>query len=226
MSKEARCSKRRAVRTPARTQFGTRARRLAGVALTAMPGGVWASFRTGMLGLTIHLGQHDLAMITPPGPGVAQRPANGLFQWPMSATTVYGGGALWLVNEAGSSPASIPKPAQSGLASAFRPRGRLCGRRACLDPVPHDPTCASSARSGIGKSPLMLDPALRDVRHHVEESTREHRREEAPVRGVRRVRRARADLGRRRQGRRRRETGTGPAPSSGRCCLEQPSPCW
>ncbi len=36
------------------------------VAGTAVPGGVWASFRTGLLGLTIHLCHRDLAMIPPP----------------------------------------------------------------------------------------------------------------------------------------------------------------
>jgi hypothetical protein len=74
---------------------------VAGAALTAVPGGVWASFRTGMLGLTIHLRAHDLAMIAPPRSSVASLPANSLFHWPMSATTIYGGGALWVANEAG-----------------------------------------------------------------------------------------------------------------------------
>lgn len=73
----------------------------AGAALTATPGGVWASFRTGMLGLTIHLRQRDLALVPPPGPGIAQTSASSLFRWPMSATTLYGGGALWLTNEGG-----------------------------------------------------------------------------------------------------------------------------
>jgi hypothetical protein len=39
---------------------------LAGAELTAVPGGVWASFRTGMEGLTIHLGAPGLRMTTPP----------------------------------------------------------------------------------------------------------------------------------------------------------------
>ncbi|MGH3009883.1 MAG: hypothetical protein ACRDLM_10840 [Gaiellaceae bacterium] len=69
--------------------------------LTAVPEGVWASFRTGMLGLTLHLRQHDLAMVSPPGTSVALMPANGLFHWPMDASTLYGGGALWLANDAG-----------------------------------------------------------------------------------------------------------------------------
>lgn len=72
---------------------------VAGAAMTAVPGGVWASFRTGMLGLTIHLRQSDLAMIAPPGPGIALSPATGIFHWPMYATTLYGGGALWLASQ-------------------------------------------------------------------------------------------------------------------------------
>jgi hypothetical protein len=74
---------------------------VAGAAPTAVPGGVWISFRTGMLGLTIHLRQHGLALIAPPGPRIALTPATGLFHWAMSAATIYGGGALWLANEGG-----------------------------------------------------------------------------------------------------------------------------
>jgi len=74
---------------------------VAGAWLTAVPGGVWASFRTGMLGLTVHLSQNGLRMIRPPGPGIALRPANGIFHWPMYETAVYGGGALWLANQLG-----------------------------------------------------------------------------------------------------------------------------
>jgi outer membrane protein assembly factor BamB len=74
---------------------------VAGATLAAVPGGVWASFRTGMLGLTIHLRQQDLALQAPPGPHVGSTPANSLFHWPMDATTVYSGGSLWLANEAG-----------------------------------------------------------------------------------------------------------------------------
>lgn len=73
----------------------------AGPGLTAVPGGVWASFRTGMLGLTIHLRQGDLAEVAPPSKKVAQAPANSLFHWPMSASTIYAGGSLWIANEAG-----------------------------------------------------------------------------------------------------------------------------
>jgi len=74
---------------------------VAGAELTAVPGGVWASFRTGLLGLTVHLSHDGLRMIRPPGPGVVSRPANGIFHWPMYETTVYAGGALWLANQVG-----------------------------------------------------------------------------------------------------------------------------
>jgi hypothetical protein len=61
-------------------------------ALTAVPGGVWASFRTGMSGRTVLLRQRGLTQVTPPA---------SIFTWPMDATTVYGGGRLWLAAELG-----------------------------------------------------------------------------------------------------------------------------
>jgi hypothetical protein len=64
--------------------------------LTAVPGGVWASFRTGMLGLTLHLRQRDLAMIAPPSARTLLRAPHSLFHWAMTATTLYGAGALWI----------------------------------------------------------------------------------------------------------------------------------
>jgi hypothetical protein len=67
-----------------------------GANLTAVPGGVWASFRTGMQGVTIHLRQHDLALQPPPAAGVASTPANTVFHWVMSTSSAYGGGALWI----------------------------------------------------------------------------------------------------------------------------------
>jgi hypothetical protein len=72
-----------------------------GATLIAVPGGTWASFRTGMLGLTIHLGAKGLRAIAPPGPGIGLTPANGVFHWPMYETTAYGGGALWVANQIG-----------------------------------------------------------------------------------------------------------------------------
>jgi len=72
-----------------------------GATLTAVTGGIWASFRTGMLGLTIHLGAKGLRAIAPPGPGIGLTPATGVFHWPMYETTAYGDGALWVANQIG-----------------------------------------------------------------------------------------------------------------------------
>jgi outer membrane protein assembly factor BamB len=74
---------------------------LAGAWLTAVPGGVWASFRGGMLGFTIHLRQRDLAMTVPASPRIALRAGNGLFRWAIDAVTAYGGGALWVATASG-----------------------------------------------------------------------------------------------------------------------------
>ena len=74
---------------------------IAGSWLAAVPRGVWVSFRTGMLGLTLHLRQASLALTAPTGPGVADSPATSLFHWAMYASAVYGGGSLWLANQAG-----------------------------------------------------------------------------------------------------------------------------
>jgi len=61
-------------------------------ALTAVPGGVWASFRTGMNDRTVLLRQPGLREVTP---------SASIFIWPMDATTAYGGGRLWLAGELG-----------------------------------------------------------------------------------------------------------------------------
>jgi hypothetical protein len=70
---------------------------VAGAVLTAVPGGVWASFRTGMMGQSVLLSQRGLAII-------ARAPASpqlGPYEWPMSSSAVYGGGALWVATGSG-----------------------------------------------------------------------------------------------------------------------------
>jgi hypothetical protein len=62
---------------------------VAGAQLTAAPGGVWASFRTGMAGQTVLLRQRGLRVARLTG-------GQGLFGWFMFNTTIYGGGSLWL----------------------------------------------------------------------------------------------------------------------------------
>jgi hypothetical protein len=66
----------------------------AGAALTAVPHGVWASYRTGMAGQTILLRQRGLRIATLAG-------GRGLFNWFMLGRTGYGGGALWLAVNSG-----------------------------------------------------------------------------------------------------------------------------
>ena len=100
---------------------------LSGAALTATPPGVWASYRTGMLGATILLRRRGLVTILPPGYG--QPPTSRLgdvYDWPMDATTVYGGGALWLANEAGVMACASPRT--GGVRARRRTRqGSLLG---------------------------------------------------------------------------------------------------
>lgn len=113
---------------------------VAGAALTAVPGGVWASFRTGMLGLTVHLSRSGLRIIAPPGPGIAHRGAVGLFHWPMYEATSYGGGALWLANQ--------------------------LGIVACLDPRT-GAVRASERAAGSASQPIFLLPAVDPARHAI-----------------------------------------------------------
>jgi hypothetical protein len=82
-----------AARSPLRFSVG-------GAALTAVPGGVWASFRTGLLGQTILLRQPGLGPVPLPAsylPGVPPASARpNFYHYAMGASTGYGGGALWL----------------------------------------------------------------------------------------------------------------------------------
>jgi hypothetical protein len=64
---------------------------VAGAALTAVPGGVWASFRTGMLGETVLLRRRELTAVPLHQP---------IFGWAMFASTVFGG-SLWLARQDG-----------------------------------------------------------------------------------------------------------------------------
>jgi hypothetical protein len=109
---------------------------VAGAALTAVPGGVWVSFRTGMLGLTIHLRQADLKMIAPPGPGIALTSPNGVFHWPMYEATAYGGGALWVANQVGIVACLDPRTGQV-RASERVSQARLPYQLQAIDPARH-----------------------------------------------------------------------------------------
>jgi hypothetical protein len=95
---------------------------IAGAALTAVPGGVWASFRTGMMGLTILLRQSDLTAIAPPGLGPPiSYPLSPVFDWPMGATTVYGGNTLFLAQEISGTVACINPQSGSIIATEVVP---------------------------------------------------------------------------------------------------------
>jgi hypothetical protein len=64
---------------------------VAGSNLTAVPGGVWSSYRTGMLGQTVLLRARELSAVPLHSP---------IFGWAMFATTVYGD-SLWLARQDG-----------------------------------------------------------------------------------------------------------------------------
>ncbi len=74
--------------------------------LTAAPGGVWVSFRTGMLGQTVLLRQQDLRSVKLPGAGSR----HSLFTWAMGASTAYAAPSLYLVQSV------------SGVAGCVSPR--------------------------------------------------------------------------------------------------------
>jgi hypothetical protein len=109
---------------------------VAGARLTAVPGGEWASFRTGMLGLTIHLGQAGLKMIAPPGPGIALTSPSGVFHWPMYEATAYGGGALWVANQVGIVACLDPRTGQV-RASERVSQAQLPYQLQAIDPALH-----------------------------------------------------------------------------------------
>ncbi|MEP7024989.1 MAG: hypothetical protein ABJB47_14575, partial [Actinomycetota bacterium] len=97
-----------------------------GVRLTAVPGGVFGSFRTGMLGETVRLSQQ----------GLRNQPLHSsIFGWTMAASTVYGGGSLYLANDGGGIACITPRGvvvARTTLA-ALRGTGDLL----TVDPASH-----------------------------------------------------------------------------------------
>jgi hypothetical protein len=105
-----------------------------GADLTAVPDGVWASFRTGMMGLTIHLSAQGLRMIAPPGPRIVRTPPTGVFHWPMYQETAYGGGALWVANQLGIVACLNPRIGTT-RASEHLPPSQLISGFDGIDPV-------------------------------------------------------------------------------------------
>jgi hypothetical protein len=68
-----------------------------GARLTAAPGGVWVTFRTGMLGQTVLLRQRGLGSVTLPG---SDKPGD-LFAFVMSESTEFAGASVFLAKEGG-----------------------------------------------------------------------------------------------------------------------------
>lgn len=67
---------------------------ISGASLTAVPFGVWASYRTGMAGQTILLRQRGLRTVHLTG-------GQGLFDWFMTGSTRFGGHLVWLSANSG-----------------------------------------------------------------------------------------------------------------------------
>ena len=85
---------------------------VAGSDLTAVPGGVWSSFRTGMMGLTVLLRARDLSAVP------LHRP---IYEWTMFATTVYGADAIWVVRAGAMARSDDPlRPAPLGPTPGLR----------------------------------------------------------------------------------------------------------
>jgi hypothetical protein len=77
-----------------------------GALLTALPGGVWVWFRTGMLGLSGLLSKRSLHVVAglSTAPDAGESPATGIgtiYDWAMGSSAAYAGGALWVTTDGG-----------------------------------------------------------------------------------------------------------------------------
>jgi len=77
-----------------------------GPLLTPVPGGIWVSFRTGMLGESALLSARSLSFIKGPATVIsaADSPATGpgtVYSWAMGSISAYAGGALWVATSGG-----------------------------------------------------------------------------------------------------------------------------
>jgi hypothetical protein len=77
-----------------------------GAWLTAVPGGVWVSFRTGTLGQSMLLEAGSLSAIdeAPAAASAADSPVTGsgtVYSWAMASAAAYSGGALWVATSGG-----------------------------------------------------------------------------------------------------------------------------
>ncbi len=88
-----------------------------GGSLTAVPGGVWDSFRTGMDGRTVLLRQRDLHSVRLPGTGSR----HSLFSWVMGASTSYAAPLVYVVQLVGAAGCVNPRTGH------IRARGTIAG---------------------------------------------------------------------------------------------------
>jgi hypothetical protein len=77
-----------------------------GALLTALPGGVWVWFRTGMLGLSGLLSKRSLNVVAGLSTTLdaGESPATGIgtiYDWAMGSSAAYAGGALWVTTNGG-----------------------------------------------------------------------------------------------------------------------------
>lgn len=109
---------------------------VAGAELTGVPGGVWVSFRTGMLGVSVLLSSRRLAVVAAGDPA---SPATSVYHWAMSSQSVYGGGTLWVAT--------------------------VTGLVACVNPATGKVMAAETVTSATARpgSLLLADPATREL---------------------------------------------------------------
>jgi hypothetical protein len=115
-----------------------------GAWLTAVPGGVWVWFRTGMLGQSGLLSARSLSVAGgfPTNFNPADSPATGVgtvYDWAMGSNSAYGGGALWVTTTG--------------------------GLLACVSPVTGQVRAQETVTSGqaLGVNAIAADPAARQV---------------------------------------------------------------
>jgi hypothetical protein len=87
---------------------------ISGAALTAVPGRVWASYRTGMAGQTILLRQRGLRTVRFTG-------GRTLFDWFMTGSTAYGGGSVWVGTDNGDIGCVAPSTGRVRARSRLQP---------------------------------------------------------------------------------------------------------
>jgi hypothetical protein len=109
--------------------------------ISAGPSGVWASFRVGMSGATVLLGQRDLTRIAPSQAETAAEP-DGIFGWMMGAETFYSANTLWITSDGW--PGDLPGGASGGVL-------------ACLDPATGVVRAREASSSLVAFTPLATD---------------------------------------------------------------------